>query len=446
MIEKLEYKGKLIHECSIEGETRGEGFFPGHINAAQLSRNRFMLLYSTRGWRGGDDNCSIIYQIRDGAYDGPLVSEGRLAESIRDWDALDDGRLYVKSHVHPLGFGLPKGAKIGGKAPAHSGLFTIIWNRYARYVDPETGLMPVGKDFYGRKSVSDATRAVQWTQLRLNESEDGFDVVQPVRTFRQKGYGSGYAFCEEDVRAAIMTFTSPVPFNDDASEWIGSSTFSVQSSHRIAALKFAYNPEKDLYEWTRTGPVSADGLFESSVLPYRDSWIITSRVWANWHIDKGGPVAWMITKKPFEEIPEPVLPGEPRSRSPSTAFLCADGQVRMLTNDRNLSPYNHPRNPLFMWDIDPESEFSPGSRRTVFDSVELGMPIRNEAFPVVDQAKIFPHAGGNSQIVGHRLRTFAVKDTAYSGLAPNDREMEAAGIYYSKIQYDREYPGLWSFD
>jgi hypothetical protein len=36
MIEPIERMGKLIHECSLPGETRADGVFPGHINGALI--------------------------------------------------------------------------------------------------------------------------------------------------------------------------------------------------------------------------------------------------------------------------------------------------------------------------------------------------------------------------------------------------------------------------
>ena len=133
---KLTHMGKLLHECGIPGETRANDRYPGHINGTQLSENRFLLLYSTRGWRGSDDNMSVIYQIRDSAYDGPLVREGRLAHSIDDWDPFGDGHRYVKSHLHPLGFGVPGGTIVNGTVPPQAGLFVFIWHRYARWGRP----------------------------------------------------------------------------------------------------------------------------------------------------------------------------------------------------------------------------------------------------------------------------------------------------------------------
>ena len=49
MIERVECMGKLVHACSIAGETRADDVFPGHPNGIPLSRNRWLILYATRG-------------------------------------------------------------------------------------------------------------------------------------------------------------------------------------------------------------------------------------------------------------------------------------------------------------------------------------------------------------------------------------------------------------
>ena len=447
MIKKLEYKGKLIHECSIKGETREDGYYPGHINGAQLSRDRFVLFFTSRGWRGSDDNTSVIYQIRDGAYDGPLVHEGRLAKSFDGWDPLKDGNLYVKAHVHPQVFGVPKGARVNGRIPEHAGLFTFTWHTYARYVDRETGFMPGCKNL---DRAYDATTITEWTQLRLNEAEDDFEVAQPVETLVRRDTGSDKIQFEDKTRFMTSTFTPPVRLLADGTKWIGSATFPITcrdgENHRIAALEFTYNPEEKLYGWTNTGPLSAPGKWESSFMPYGDSWVVSARHWDSYLQDDGGPVAWMRTDDPFREISEPELPSEPSSRSPSTAFTCADGRIRLITNDPKISPYGQRRNPLYIWDIDPENGFEPTARHVVFDSVKLGMPIRESAVPVVDQGKMLPHSGGSRQIVAHRLRTFATDQPDLAGVPVNDEEKEITGVYYSEIEYDREYPALWAFE
>ena len=192
MITSLRHHGMLLHDCSLPGETHGDGRYIGHANGIQVSRRRFLLVCSTRGWRGTDDNASIIFQLRDGAYDGPMIKEGVLAKSIDDWDPLEDGRRYVKAHVHPIAFGVPKGAVIDGTTAYSENVFAVSWLRQARYVDPETGLMLNVRETNARLQAS--TEAVEWVQFRVNEGEDDIEILQPPCLLRQKGFGTGYTF------------------------------------------------------------------------------------------------------------------------------------------------------------------------------------------------------------------------------------------------------------
>jgi len=443
MAANVAHKGKLIHECTLEGETRDHELFPGHINALQASRNRFLLLYTTRGWRGSDDNVSVICQIRDGAYDGRLVREVCLAKSIDNWEPFDDGKHYVRAHLHPLVFGVPKGAVIDGEVPQHAGLFAFMWHREIREVDPETGSM-----LHYHKSVQKLrdVSITEWMQARLNESEDDLEIVQPKQTLRQKTKEHGYPFCDLDVRRMVLTMNPPVPYNHSGTQWIGSSSYEdIRWETYVATLKMEFNPDTALYEWSATGPLSVPGLFESSVLWSDEGWILVARISRSMRSEMGGPIAWMKLDDPFGPLPEPTYPSYPITHAPITAFRCADGIVRLLSNEPNLTPYFHERNPLYMWDIDPANGFRASNLRTVFDSVQHRIPIRDVSLPVVDQAKIFPHAGGSRQLIGHRVRPKSLNDPFKTGVVVNDEERAAAGIYCAELEYDTDYPALWEF-
>lgn len=85
MIERIEHRGKLIDDCAINGERRADQVAPAHGNGIPLSRDRYLVLNSTLRFRGVDDNTSIVWQLRKGAYDGPVIREGLFAKSIDDW-------------------------------------------------------------------------------------------------------------------------------------------------------------------------------------------------------------------------------------------------------------------------------------------------------------------------------------------------------------------------
>src|SRR5262249_55600528 len=51
-IERIEHLGMLISECSVPGERRQEDVVPAHPNAIRVSKDRWLLVYATRGFRG----------------------------------------------------------------------------------------------------------------------------------------------------------------------------------------------------------------------------------------------------------------------------------------------------------------------------------------------------------------------------------------------------------
>jgi len=285
MIEAIEPRGILIREATVPGETRAEDVFPAHPNGIPVSRDRWLLVYATRTFRGVDDDLSILYQLRAGAPDGRLLHEGMLARSVNDWDALGDGGRYVKQHGHPVAFGVPRGTRIGGRPAPSANLFVVKWRRCARAIDPATGLMIHGSK---HPELHLRTQAVEWMQLRLNEAGDDVEVVQPPALLVQQGYEAGPGFCARvpspppvrglgPVRWMNQSFTQAVPFNDDATEWADCNHFD---GGRIAALKYRYDAGQGRYAWVETGPVFQDAgnsLSEASLARYGDDWIVCAR-------------------------------------------------------------------------------------------------------------------------------------------------------------------------
>ena len=111
----IKHRGILVSACSIEGERREDDVFPAHPNGIRLSRTRFLLLYATRGFRGTDEDRSIIYQVRADSFEGQVLKEGILARASDHWIPFDDGQSYHLDNGHPVAFGVPKGALIHGK-------------------------------------------------------------------------------------------------------------------------------------------------------------------------------------------------------------------------------------------------------------------------------------------------------------------------------------------
>src|ERR1700675_4542024 len=91
-IASIEHKGVLIHDCPLPGETRRDDCVPAHPNGIPVSRDKWLIVYATRKFRGVDDDASIVYHLRAGAPDGNLIREGMISRSVDDWDAFGDGK------------------------------------------------------------------------------------------------------------------------------------------------------------------------------------------------------------------------------------------------------------------------------------------------------------------------------------------------------------------
>src|SRR5438067_2697373 len=119
--------GMLVRECDLPGERRRDEVVPRQAVCVQAARERWVVVYTTHGFRGVDDERSVVYQVRKDAPDGPVLKEGFLAQAINDWDPLGDGRKCVRQHGHVVGFGVPKGALIAGKPAPNANLFAVLW-------------------------------------------------------------------------------------------------------------------------------------------------------------------------------------------------------------------------------------------------------------------------------------------------------------------------------
>ena len=438
-IQSIEHCGKLIHECTLPGETRADEVFPAHPNGIQVSRDRFLIVYATRGFRGTDDDLSIVGQLRKGAYDGPVIWEIMLSKSIDDWDPFGDGSRFVRQHGHPVAFGVPKGALISGRPAPSANVFAVKWRLCARYVDPASGLMAAHGD---RTDLKGDTQTVEWMQVRLNDAEDDLETIQPVEPLRQKGYEDGQRFCSADVRWMNQSFTQAVPFKSDGTEWADVNHFD---DARIAALKYQFDPATGRYRWTQTGPLwggtssESGGLFEASLAPYGERWVVSARR------SSEGTTAWMVLGNLSGEVPRVVCPAEPANCAPLTAYAGPDGAIRLLSGDPKVSPYGNGRDPLYIWDIDPDDGFTASNRRVVYDCVEADVGIPREQVPRVDMAKLLPHSGGPTQYLVHRLRSKATNDPKKTGQPITQPEKDASGIYYAKVHYAESLPGTWEF-
>jgi len=56
--------GMFIKESTLPGETRQDDVVPRHAVCLQLAKTRWLIVYTTHGYRGVDDERSVLYQIR----------------------------------------------------------------------------------------------------------------------------------------------------------------------------------------------------------------------------------------------------------------------------------------------------------------------------------------------------------------------------------------------
>ncbi|MHC4874005.1 MAG: hypothetical protein ACYTFY_19320 [Planctomycetota bacterium] len=423
MIKKIEYRGKLIHECSIPGETRSEDVFPAHPNGIQLSKNRWLIVCVTRSWRCIDDDRSFVYQLRADKPDGEIITEGIISQSINDWDALDDGNKYVRQHGHPVVFGVPKKARIENKLAENNNVFVAKWRACAKGVyDEETGRVDDNHELRKR------TQCVEWCQFRLNDSEDDIEIIKEASRMRENGFEEGERFCYRNIKIMNQGWVQPVPFNAFATEWL-----DIHHCHEelpgLLPLKYRWNKATGLYEWVETAPVISSQLtlFEGSAARTDNSIVIVGR--------GQGSTGWVGTIDPFKILPSVVYTTDTECCQPVSLYTCADGKLRLFTGNRPVSPYSHARNPLYAIDIDPLT-FKAGDSHQIFDCVKNKV-LPNSTIPRAEMAKLLPHPGGNRQTVIWRVRTKNIGEQ-YGSLEPVTDEMkEAHGIYYAEIVYDK---------
>lgn len=437
-IESIERMGQLVRECSLPGETRKDDIVPRHANAIQLSKNRWLLMYSTHGYRGVDDEHSIIYQIRKDAPDGPMLKEGFVARGQTDWkpagvSPAKEGTVYYKQHGHMVAFGVPRGAVIDGKQAPNANIFAMCWRVTGRVLELKTGFMPFEKS-------PRVGQGVEWMQFRLNQAEDDIEIAQPVGALRQVGYETGSAVCSQPIKDLNESFCQPVPANDRFSEW---AICDHTSGNAAIVVKFKFNEKRGVYEWTETGPIIAGdkkhSISEPSLVRRRpEDWVICLR--------GRGEIGWSRSKNPISGWSPVQYTKEPPGFSPMTFYLCPDGVTRLFTNDSRVSKVRHIRDPLFVWDIDVDHDFASSNRQEIFSVAATGVPIRPESHAKIDFPELFPPAG-RVQIIAHGVNMRAMNHPTEGWPdipIQNAAEKDAAGLYYSRITY-KSVNTTWTF-
>ena len=457
---RIEHKGVLVHECGQEGERRSDGIIPAHPNGLPVSENRWLLVYATRSFRGNDDDCSIIYQLREDRPDGKLICEGVLAKAIDDWrvEGLRPEVRYKKLNRQPTAFGVPKGAVIDGREAPNANVFAVCWFRAAREFYPDRNYVEGGDTAMDPKMLA-ATLRAEWVQIRLNDAGDGIEIIRPTEELRQAGFENGSDICDvKGVRHVLGSMQSPIPYGQDCTEWVEMAGFA---GGRSAARKFRFSPSAGCYEWTESGPFIMDdkGPFGGGhLVRIQDGWaFVRTFMRIDGHVWSGRGLGWIRLEDPFArssgEITssEMVRPAEPATRAPATFYVCGDGVLRCFCGAAPSSPYGLERNPLFCWDIDPDDGFRASNRRVIFDTFQAGLPIRRNARPMLDMPKLLPNQGPAQYLVHRVIATSMFHEHVHTRpefwIFPplNRAELECFGIYYAKIEYDKVAPRPWSF-
>src|SRR6202011_5433236 len=141
--------------------------------------------------------------LRAGAPDGRVIKEGVFTRAQTDWDALGNGKKYVKQHGHPVAFGVPRGALIAGKPAPSANVFVVKWRLVGRGLDRTKNYLLHGS---ADPELENLTQSVQWVQFRLNRAEDDIEILRPASVLRQKGYESGKQLCAAPIQHMNESF------------------------------------------------------------------------------------------------------------------------------------------------------------------------------------------------------------------------------------------------
>jgi len=428
----IEAKGKFIDDCTLAGEQKQDWLHPSHPFCAQLSADRFLWVYQTRGFSGIDSEHSIIYQLRADQADGPVLKEGFLSKYREDWDLNGDGKLYIKSHGHPKVTGVPRGAvDAAGKIYPAENIFLATWYIIPALRDPDTGVVDrVGNNL------------LECVHFRLNS--DGSDIEfldEAPYQFREKGFEKGRAVCSiEPAQAGVNQWLIPAtPLDDKLTRWADALHFP----GGIATIEIAFDRATKRYQWVRTGEMVTEKvrgkLIEGSLHRLAENdWILGARARGH-HWGKGAYgfcVAWYRTDDPFKGFGEPSYTKVPSSYCPKPAHLCPDGVLRVMSG--HLGGGTTKRNPLFCWDVDPDNDFAVSKRRTLLD-------MRGKIkFPMVGFAKLSP-VKDNRQVLTIRVTSMAQRQATEKFPALTKEELEHCGAYYSVLTYDTPVDDTWQF-
>ena len=442
---KTQYRGQLISDTCIPGEGKSEGITPEISCCVQASVDKWLVFFGTVDPRGWDTGRSIFYQLRENGPDGVVIKEGVIEKSRNGWDPLGMGHNLWKSNALPKAFGVPKGALRNGNPIPSANHFVVKW--FTRAGMEKDGLLvnpwhpeewPAGINIMDYDT---NPQALEWMQVRLNDAEDDIEIISPTQQLRQKGYEDAPTLSRITPSGESKTwvrmhhgFGNAAPYNEDYSAWIEVCQFE----DKMAVIRYTFNADCGLYEWTETGKtLQRPGMdwSEASINRINRDWVISIRAY-----NQQGQTAWYKTLDPFESFGDNT--DIECAYAPRISYVCADGILRLFCNEMDRSPYGDRRNPLYCFDVDP-TDFSYSNRQVVLDCRKEGLPFYQ---PFADHAMLYPYAGGRKQIVS--CRAITLKQTCRQADDPEitTEELEKSGVHYSELVYDQDYPQPWEFE
>ena len=448
------YKGTLMSDTTIPGQQKRDNAQPANAVCWQLSRDRFIWTFSIMTYQGTDSTRAIAYQIRRDAPEGRVLNEGLFAAATDQWEAFGDGETYFRQQGHGKVFGAPKGAiDRHGKLLPSQNVFFASWYEIPRAVDRASDLILSGRVKPRGSKIGAAERLVS-VQFRLNDAEDDIELLTRARRLTQKGFESGGVFCSlgTAVTGVNHWYTPEVPFNEDYTRWVDVLHFSTTG---VAPVMLEFNRETGLYEWVRTGRLTLHPqgyLIECSLTRLGSEWIAAVRS----SVKVGTQTVWFKTHDLFGRgLGEPVLMRSPDElQANRSAYVCGDGVLRIFGGRNAISPFGSARNPVYCWDVDPDT-YALANCRTVLSSDDIGLteglPGSNlvSADPALAAAVALPEKNVKLRMFlsapfkNRQIATTMVKRVIAG--PPAEEEMSKYGVHYWYVTYDRDIEDAWRF-
>jgi len=273
-------------------------------------------------------------------------------------------------------------------------------------------------------------------QFRLNDALDDIEFIQPARLMCQKGFDDEDHFCALG-RGVHMNHAliPPVPVNDGM-EWVEFDTFGgIQGGQGVVApVRYSFNVSTGRYEWVQTGrlfEVPEKHVGECSLARIGEDWLIAMR-----SENLEAQTCWFKTSDPFGALGKPAWTG-PEVSVPRTMYACADGVIRLFTNEKN----DRLRDPLYAFDFDPHTMQFTGKHK-IFDAADEPCPL---TCPREDLARLCAPQGDRQLLLFRHITAGQTGRTGQHDRRISDKDHEHAGIYKAELTYEDPLPGPWSF-